>query len=109
MQLPLSLPQLPRVLEMSVTIPGMCFTVVTCLRMMGPCLKVLVLVVEGSSHPRKDEHRDAVCLADVGTEQGHTQGCLSPTLILCFLSFSLSDPLVSYRFYSSCCSLLPSQ
>lgn len=105
MQMSLSLPRLHRVLEMSVAVPGMRFTVVTCLRMMGSCLK---LVVDWGSHLRKDEQRDAVGLADVGTEQGHTQGCLNPTL-LSFLSFTRNNPLVSSRFHSSCCSLLPSQ
>lgn len=102
MQSSLSLPRLPRVLEVCMTVPGMSFAVVTCLRMMGPCLKVLGLVLGWASHLRKDEQRGLVGLADVGTEQGHTQGCLSPTLMLCFLSSSHKDPLASSRFLSSC-------
>lgn len=42
-------------------------------------------------------------------ESRDTQSCLSPTLILCFLSFSRNDLLVSSRSLSSCCYLFPSQ
>lgn len=102
MKLSLCLPQVPRVLEVSVTVPGMSFT--------GDMSEDDGSMFEGawvgaglgfSPEGRwKDEQRGAVGLADVGRGQGHTQG---------FLSFSCIDLLVSSRFLSFCCCLLPSQ
>lgn len=93
------------------TVPGMFFTVVMCLRMTGPCLKVFGLVVGWGCHLREDgKMNEGVLWAWLVWGQSRdTQSCLSPTLILCFLSFSHNDPLVSSRSLSSCCYLFPSQ
>lgn len=65
----------------TVPVPGMSFTVVKCLRMTGPCLKVLGLVVGWGSHlgeGGKDERRGAVGLADVGQSRDTHRAASAP-------------------------------
>lgn len=55
------------------TVPWMSFTVVTCLRMTDPCLKV-------AEERWKDEQRDAVDLADVGQSRDTHRAASAPHL-----------------------------
>lgn len=93
----------------------MSLILVTCLGMAGSLFEGawvghgLGLSPEGKW---KDELRSAAGLAGGGTEQGHTRGCLSPTLILCSSAFPLTSSLTNClgfsRSPSSLRCLLPS-